>query len=329
MPYDKLVLATGSEALSFGRKPRGVFKLKTLADADEILKHGGRKAVVVGAGPIGLEIGIALLRLGARVTILEKFDQVLPLGLDAPGAARVEKVLRDKGIEVATGESCEEVLGADRLEGVTTDRRELGCDILVWAVGMRPKSDLARQAGAQIGKRNWIRVNERLETNLPDVYACGDCVESPDILTGEPYPNLFWHNARRQGAVVARNCAGLPTAYPGSQNLLNLDVFGNHVAGFGFTVSTLRQFRDIPAFTGQAMDPAVIEKEGAGSYFRLVILGDRCWGGQFINPGREIGLIWSLIQKKQQIGPLREILAKKEWLQHHPWRALRDFKKNS
>jgi NADH oxidase (H2O2-forming) len=319
IPYNKLVLATGSESISFGKGPPGVFKLKTLADADAIVNHGGRKAVVVGAGPIGLEIGIALRMRGVRVTILEKLDQVLPLGLDPPGAARVEKILREKGIEIATGEYCEEVLGTDRLEGVATNKRELICDTLVWAVGMRPRSDLARQAGAQIGKKNGIRVNAHLETSLPDIYACGDCVESPDILTGEPYPNLFWHNARRQGIIVARNCAGWSSAYAGSQNLLNIDVFGNHVAGFGFTASNLRPFQDIPAFSGQPMEVTVIEREQRESYFRLVILGDRCLGGQFINPGQGVGLIWSLIQKRQSIRELLKNLEKEEWLRFQPW----------
>jgi len=168
-----------------------------------------------------------------------------------------------------------------------------------------------------------------METSLQDVYACGDCVESDDILTGEPYPNLFWHNANQQGMVVARNCAGFSTDYPGSQNLLNVDVFGNHVAGFGFTEATLRKFKDIEALKGKGSDITIVEREKNDTYYKLVIVGDRCMGAQFINVDlsqRAMGLIWSLMLRKRSVEGLLEILGDKELLCHKPWlRRLRPF----
>jgi len=327
--FDKVVLATGSRAIVLGELRRGIFKLKTLKDADEILEHRGKKAVVIGAGPIGVETGIALFSRGYKVSILEMMDHVLPLGLDTLGANKVKAILEEHGIEVLNGERCESVRGTDRVTGVVTNRREIECDTLIWAVGMRPNSELAAKSGIQVGGKGGIRVTPRMETSLPDIYACGDCVESNDILTGEPYPNLFWHNANRQGAVVARNCAGLSTDYPGSHNLLNVDVFGNHVAGFGFTEAALNRFRELKAFEGGPPRISIIEKENSGSYYRLVIAGDRCMGAQFLNVDltqRAMGLLWSFILQKRSVEGLLKILGNEGLLSHKPWlRRVRPF----
>lgn len=329
VPFDKLVLATGSRAIILSELKRGIFKLKTIKDADEILKHRGTKVVVIGAGPIGIEVAIALYHRGYRVSILEMMDHVLPLGLDTMGANKVKAILEEHGIEVFSGERSERILGTDQVKGVVTNRQEIECDTLVWAVGMRPNIELAAKSGIQVGDKGGIRVNPRMETSLPDIYACGDCIESNDILTGEPYPNLFWHNANRQGAVAARNCAGLPTNYPGSHNLLNVDVFGNHVAGFGFTEAALNRFRDLKAFEGNPPRISIIEKEKNGSYYRLVIAGDRCMGAQFLNidlTQRAMGLFWSFILQKRSMEGLLKILENEGLLSHKPWlRRVRPF----
>ena len=329
IPFDKLILATGSRAVTLGGLKKGIFKLKTLQDADEILKHAGKKAVVIGAGPIGIEVGIALLRRGFRVSILEMMDHVLPLGLDALAASKVKAVLEEHEIEVFNGERFESVHGTNRVTGVVTNRRKIECDTLVWAVGMRPNVELAAKSGIRLGDKGGITVNPRMETSVPDIYACGDCVESNDILTGEPYPNLFWHNANRQGVVVARNCAGFPTDYPGSHNLLNVDVFGNHVAGFGFTEAALNRFRDLKAFGGNPLRISILERENNGSYYRLVIAEDRCMGAQFLNVDltqRALGLLWSFILQKRSVEELLKILENEGLLCHKPWlRRLRPF----
>ncbi len=159
-----------------------------------------------------------------------------------------------------------------------------------------------------------------METNISGIYACGDCVESNDVLTGEPYPSLFWHNANRQGSVVARNCAGLPVDYPGSQSILNVDVFGNHVAGFGFTESALLRFR------GERSGISVIENEKNGSYYRLVVLGDRLLGAQFINVRLSLGLLWTIMFRRRSVREIVGMLADQGRLAHRPWlRRLNPF----
>ncbi len=319
LPFDKLVLATGSDATVFGERKKGIFKLKTLQDADDILQHGGKKAVVIGAGAIGIEIAIALHSREYEITIIEMMDQILPLGLDQTGADKVKGMLEEKGIEVFDGERGERVLGNELVEAVVTNKRELECDTLIWALGMRPQVELAKQAGISIGEKGGIRVDSRMETSVSGIYACGDCVESNDILTGEPYLNLFWHNADRQGSVAAHNCVGLPSHYPGSQSILNVEVFGNHVAGFGFTEETLCRFRDIPALRGSLADLSIIEGEQNGGYYRLVILGDRCMGGQFINITRDVGLLWSTMVQGRSITALLRMFDNEELMERRPW----------
>ena len=319
LPFDRLVLATGSEAISLGELKKGVFKVKTLKDADDIIAHEGRKAVVVGSGAIGIEVAIALYHRGYEVTIVEMMDQILPLVLDQKAAVKVQGILGEHGIKVLNGECAESILGQDRVEGLRTDKRELECDALICALGMRPKVELAQEAGIKVGNAGGILVDSHLETSLSGIYACGDCVEANDILTGEPYLNLFWHNANCQGSVVARNCTGFTTEYPGSGNILNVDIFGNHVVGFGYAESVLDKFRDTKAASGQTTELSIIEGEQDGGYYRLVILGDRCIGGQFINIKKDLGLLWALMYRRKSIKELLRVFEKEEVMSRRPY----------
>jgi NADH oxidase (H2O2-forming) len=319
IPFDRLVLATGSEAIGLGEPKGGVFKVKSLKDADEIIAHEGRKAVVVGSGAIGIEVAIALYHRGYEVTIVEMANQILPLSLDQKAAARVQGFLAEHDIRILNGERAESVLGHDRVEGLRTDRQELECDTLICALGMRPKIELASEAGINIGEKGGIKVDFHMETNIPDIYACGDCVEACDMLTGKPSLNLFWHNANRQGAVAGRNCTGNTTEYRGSGNILNVDIFGNHVVGFGFTASALDKFSDKKAVDGQPHVASILEGEKEGGYYRLVILGDRCMGGQFINMKKDLGLIWAFMCAGKSIEELLKAFENDELMRSRPY----------
>jgi len=324
--FDKLILAMGSYALALGEGKKGIFKLKTLKDADDILRHEGKKAAVVGSGAIGIEMAIALSYRGYEVTVIEMLERILPLGLDNKAAIKVKGILEESGLKVINGERAVKVLGQQCVEGLVTDRRELECDTVVWAVGMRPRVELARQAGISTGEKGGIKVDSHMETNFSGIYACGDCVETHDILTGEPSLHLFWHNANRQGAAVGRNCTGFATDYPGSQNMMNVDIFGNHVVGFGYTEASLDRMRDMNASGGKYGRLSVIEKERNGSYYRLLVVDDRCIGGQFINAGKDLGRLWSIMLQRKSVRELLGILGNRERLRHRPWlHAIRPF----
>lgn len=326
LPFDKLVLATGSEAVEFGERRKGIFELKTLQDTDEILKHKGKKAVVVGSGPSAIEIGIALHYRGYEVTILARFHQVLRMGLDQKAANKVMDILRDHGIRVRCGEQVETVMGKEKVEGLVTTKGRLECDTLIWAVGMRPRADLARKSGIVIGDKGGIKVNSHMETSIPGIYSCGDCVETKDILTGEPSLNLLWSNANRQGSFVAHNLLGISLDYTGSYKITNLDVFGNHIAAFGFTEASLQRLKGGRPQNNQFPDLSIIEKENNGSYYRLVIKGDRCMGGQFFNMGQGLGLLWSIMLRRRSIKEMLKMFDQEALICRRPWyQAIKPF----
>jgi NADH oxidase (H2O2-forming) len=306
LAFERLVLALGSSAVEIGEHKPGTFVVKSLGDADNLIRHKGKKAVVVGSGAIGIEVAIALKKRGYEVEILEVQSRILPLGVDPKAADRVKEALRKNGIDVALNEKAAMAMGDTRIEGLKTDRRELKCDTIVWAIGMKPNVGLARAAGIHVGPKGGIEVNARMETSAPGVYACGDCIETKDIVSGKTSLNLFWHNANRQGRVAGCNSVGFASDYLGSENMLNLDVFGRHVVGFGLTVSALKE---------GGVDPgkiAVIEDEKENTYYRLVFADNTCVGAQFINPGREAGLIWGLVRQRKPLDLLLESFATNE-----------------
>jgi NADH oxidase (H2O2-forming) len=258
-------------------------------------------------------VAVALRFRGYEVTIVEMLDHILPLGFDKKGALKVKGFLEENGIEVRVNERATGIQGGTRVEGLATEKGGIPCDTLVWAIGMHPRTELVRDAGIALGETGGILVDSHMETSIPGIYACGDCVESADMLTGLPGLSLFWHNANRQGAVAGDNCVGVPRHYAGSQNLLNVDVFGNHVVAFGHTEEMLRERE------GPSAQPGIIDEEREGGYFRLVVQGDRCMGAQFINMEKDLGLVWSIMSKRESIAGLHRALADDGMMGRRKW----------
>ncbi|MCE5282817.1 MAG: FAD-dependent oxidoreductase, partial [Deltaproteobacteria bacterium] len=152
--FDKILLATGGRPIVPpipGVDKEGISTLKTMADAEKIYNMKGKRAVVIGAGSIGVEACISLTRRGIKATLLEQLSQVMPTVFDAEAGQIVRKRIEDLGIEVITGEKALRFLGDKRVTGVVTDNRELPCDMVVLSVGVRPAIDLALQAKLTIG----------------------------------------------------------------------------------------------------------------------------------------------------------------------------------
>ena len=118
------------------------------------------------------------------------------------------------GVDIFTGERVVRLLGAEKVEGIVTDQRTISCEMVIMAAGMRPNSELAREAGIGVAARGGIIVDQRMATSAPDIYACGDCVEAPDLITGAPGMIQLWHNAKEQGEVAGSNAAGVPAGLP-------------------------------------------------------------------------------------------------------------------
>ncbi|CEA15367.1 NAD(FAD)-dependent dehydrogenase [Fermentimonas caenicola] len=222
--YDKLVIATGSNA----RKPpvpgvelEGITTLQSLSDADYLrkIKDEGviKKAVVIGGGLIGIETLEALHLAGIHITLIELLPQLLTF-LDKHMARLVEKYVQTKvnvilqnGVASFLGENG--VLKAVKLQ----DGTEIPCDLAVVAIGVTPNNKLAKEAGLAIGETGGILVDEYMQTTDPDIYAIGDCVEIPHLITHKPVHAPFGDLANLQGRVAGENLiSGNVVKFPGT-----------------------------------------------------------------------------------------------------------------
>ena len=214
LPYDSLIIAAGASSFTppiKGKEKEGIHSLRTLEDGEKInqaIKNGAKTAVVMGAGLIGLETAIALHERGLTVTVVELLPQVLPAMLDPEMAKIIEEMLREKGINILTGKGVEEFLGTEKVTGIVAGGQQLIADLFLSAFGVRANVQLATNAGITTGETRLIKTTARMETNIKDVYAAGDCTESTHIVTQKPTVTQLGTVAVRQGKVAGINAAG-------------------------------------------------------------------------------------------------------------------------
>jgi len=242
IPYDKLVIATGSVPLipkMEGTNLKGIFPLTTLEDTfaiQELLAVGKiKKATIVGAGLIGMEMAEAFSKYGLDITVVEAINRVLPALLDFEMAARVEKQLCDKGINLVLGQK---VLGFEgdstgTVNKVITENTVVNTELVLLALGFRPNVELARKSGIRIGNTGGIEVNHFLQTNDPDIYAGGDCVENTNRITGKPILAPMGSTANKHGRIIGTNVTGGKEEFPGVLGTAIVKVFDCNVARTG------------------------------------------------------------------------------------------------
>lgn len=311
LPFDRLILATGSRPRRPavpGAELAGNFVLKSVDDADAIMAHGAQRAVVVGSGNVGIEVAEALHHRGARVTLLEAEAHLMPRALDAGPAAVVAGLLRDEGIDVRTGQTLREVSGRERVNGCRTDTHHFPCDTVVWAVGMVQNVELAREAGLALGPLGGIAVNRWMETSVAGVYACGDCIQSWDAITGRPLLSLLWPSARRQGQVAGANCAGARVAYEGSMNLMADEVAGKPLISVGWTSTALAE-----------AGARGWEKRREGQCWRMVALGDRLVGFQAVGVMAGLGALCGLVRSRMLLSEFWRVAGEPRLAERVPW----------
>jgi NADH oxidase (H2O2-forming) len=214
LAYDSLVIATGADAFMppiKGREKPGILSLRNLEDGERIseaVKAGAKSAVIMGAGLIGLETGVALIERGLKVTVVEMLPQILPAMLDADMAKLVQEHLMEHGMCIQTGRGVEEFLGDDKVTGIMAGGEKIEADLFISAFGVRANTKLAADAGIPLGETRAIKTNSRMETDVKDVYAVGDCAEAPSVLTHKPMCAQLGTIAVRQGKVAGANAAG-------------------------------------------------------------------------------------------------------------------------
>jgi nitrite reductase (NADH) large subunit len=293
--FDKLLLATGGKAIVPpipGIDKEGISTLKTMADAERIYSMKGKRAVVIGAGSIGVEACISLTRRGIKTTLLEQLGQVMPTVFDAEAAQIVRKRIEDLGITVIVGEKALKFKGDKRVTGVVTDTRELPCDMVVLSVGVRPQTELAVKAGLTLGEMKGIRIDEFMQTSAADIYAAGDVAETHDIARDAYFLNAIWPCAFEQGHYAGLNMAGRKTAYPGSYRRNSIGNFiGIPAISMGVTAAEScvmgadDEFREVRVRTRE-------------SYKKLVLRNGKIVGAILVGQTQKAGLM-SVLLKKQ------------------------------
>ncbi|MBW1900062.1 MAG: FAD-dependent oxidoreductase [Deltaproteobacteria bacterium] len=280
LPYDKLVLATGSRAgrLSIpGADLEGVFTVSNMNEAISIKKDIAEgkvgKAVIIGAGAIGLEMAEAFADLwGIETAVVEIADQLLPGIISPPMAQMVQHHLAENEVSFYASERVEQIEGDTRVKRIITDKRTLDADLVVMAVGVTPNSDLARDAGLEVSPRGGIVVNKRLQTSDLNIYAGGDCVQITNLVTGKPGYYPLGSMANRQGRVIGTNLAEGDAEFEGALGSFAIKLFEISVASTGLSLDTAKKegFEALSAFVVQ-FDRAHFYPEKDLMYLELVV----------------------------------------------------------
>ena len=316
--YGKCLLATGSVAFVpqiDGMEGRSnVHRFMTLDDAlglwDDAVAATKRahaegrvsRAIVIGGGLIGLKAAEALSHHMDHVVVFERNMRILPAVLDPEGSDLMIDMLKERGIECRPGMSADVLCGeGERITSAhLTDGSELACDIVVIAVGVRPASKLAVDAGAEQGRG--LLVDSSLQTTLPDVYAAGDVTQVTDRLTQAQRPLALWPNAVQQGRIAALNMAGMPDA-PAFK-----DSFAVNAVDF-FDISLLTAGIINPT-EDDACESSIVE-DGT-SYAKFVTRENKLVGYVLLNRPENAGIYTAMIEDEVPLSSLSEDVFKRE-----------------
>jgi NADPH-dependent 2,4-dienoyl-CoA reductase/sulfur reductase-like enzyme/rhodanese-related sulfurtransferase len=242
--WDSLILATGASAFKLpvpGAGGEGVFTLRNINDmiriSEWINDTHPKAAVIVGTGFIGLEVCENLVKRGLKVTVVEKLDQVTP-GLDADMAIHVRHRLEKNGVTVHTGAT---VTGVENGTVSLADGTLLPSGLTLLAAGVRPETALAKSAGIALGVAGAIKTTPRMETSIPGIYACGDCVEQTHIVTGKSVWRPLGSTANKTGRIAGDAVTGGPLEYRGTLGTGIFAVFGLTAAQTGLSEREARE----------------------------------------------------------------------------------------
>lgn len=297
IPYDRLVLATGSTALRLplpGADRPGVVTFRDLADLDaiEAAAAAAAPAVVIGGGLLGIEAAYGLARRGVAVTLVHVMDRLMERQLDAAAAGLVARALERLGVRVLLEAKSAAVEGDGEAGAVAAlrleDGRRLPCGLLVMAVGVRPETRLAGAAGLAVGRG--VRVDDGLATSDPRISAIGECAEHRGAVYGLVEP------AYAQARVLAQRLAGGDAGYPGSVPATNLKVSGLPVFSAG-------DFEGAPG-----TETILFRDRPLGHYRKLVLAGDRLVGAVLVGDTADGPWYLDLVRQGRSVAALRHDL---------------------
>lgn len=287
VPYDALILATGSSAFVPevpGVDKKGVFVYRTIEDLERIAAYAGRakSAAVVGGGLLGLEAAKAMRDLGLETHVVEFAPRLMPRQVDEPGARTLRGSIEGLGVRVHLARDTQRFLGNGKVEGLAfADGSQLEVDMVVISAGIRPRDDLARACGLEVGPRGGVVVDDDLRTSDPDIFAIGEVALHRGQIYGLVAPGY------EMADVVASNLSGERRAFAGFDMSTKLKLMGVDVASFGDPFAETAQ--------GRAL---TYEDPFRGVYKKLVFNpeGDRLLGGVLVGDASEYGTYLGLFK---------------------------------
>lgn len=231
IPYTKLIIASGAEVFVpplEGRDKKGVFTLRYVKDGDEIKGYakGKKTAAIIGGGILGLETASELNKMGLEVTVLERGDRILPRQLDHDASKVLEQIVDNVGVNFLKFVNTKEIIGDEAVKGVLLDNGEtVDADVVIISTGVKANTEIAGDTGIEIKRA--IVVNERMETAVSGIYACGDCAEFEGI------NYALWSEAIEQGKAAGINAAKGDYTYSTIIPSTTLNAFGTSVFSIG------------------------------------------------------------------------------------------------
>ena len=289
--YAHLVLAVGSRPFipAIGNVHyKGVYTFRSLGEADELFarRMRSRHTVVIGGGLLGLETARAMQHYNTKITVIEHNRWLMMQQLDQRGGDYLKRLVEQKGIYIELGDSVVSILGNDRVEGISLrSGREIACDTVIIAAGIRPDIELARNSGLPYLKG--IRVNDHLQTRDQNIYAIGECAEHNNNVYGLVKPGL------EQAAVLAENLTGGHAHYLGSLESTRLKVMDHTVFSVGRTGVDEESAGSVREF--------VYGSEEAGIYRKIRLFGNRLIGVIAVGDWHELSLLQDAIQAKKRL----------------------------
>jgi NADPH-dependent 2,4-dienoyl-CoA reductase/sulfur reductase-like enzyme/rhodanese-related sulfurtransferase len=318
--YDVLILSPGAEPVVppiEGARLDAVFTLRTIPDTlkikEYIQRNKPRRAAVIGAGYIGMEMAENLHNLGLDVSIIELADHVIQ-PLDPDMAAEVHHHILGKGISLHLGKAVTAIKPSEAGYLLALSSGEsIPADMVILAVGVRPESALAREAGLETGTRGCIVTNNRMQTSDPYIYAVGDAVEVVDFVTGEKVFVPLASPANKQGRIAADNICGLDSVYGGTQGTAILKVFDMTVAVTGGNERTLTA-AGVDFEKSYTFSPSHADYYPGAAYMTIKLLFDRktsvILGAQIIGRqgvDKRIDVLAAAIRARMKVQDLAEL----------------------
>jgi nitrite reductase (NADH) large subunit len=297
VPYDYAVLATGSVPFVPpipGVDKIGVFVYRTIEDLEAIIAYAKkcRNVAVMGGGLLGLEAAKAVCELGLDAHVVEFAPRLMPRQLDQAGAGLLARKIRELGVKVHTGRNTARVMGEDVVSGLRfADGERLDVDMVVVSAGIRPRDDIAREAGLRVGERGGIVVDDRLRTNDPDIFAIGECALHRGMIYGLVAPGYDMAD------VVAQQLCASKGEFTGADMSTKLKLMGVDVASFGDALATSER-------------SIVYEDLVKGVYKKLVLSDDgaRLIGGCLVGDSNEYAQLHHLVKSASALPPAPEAL---------------------